>query len=160
NLIVLDQTGDPMLFDMIKSAVEKETTGTVFHVSHEVVPPDADIDQVRAGHHGEIESHTGSAYLVLGRAALEGAAPEDYASNVTDPSIATVGHLVSTELAARRLVLAGLEPAKLAVFTNPVEMKTIKVSARGETEDNGQAFNVIVAVLMTVYITIMSHSGS
>jgi ABC-2 type transport system permease protein len=160
SLIVLDQTGDPMLFDMIKSAVEKETTATVFHLSHETVPPTVDIDQVRAARHGDIESHTDRAYVVLRKGALEGEAPEYYGSNITDLSIPTLGHLIGTALASRRLVLAGLDPAKLSVFTNPVEMKMIKVSSKGETEDNGQAFGAIAAVLMTIYITIMSHSGS
>ena len=160
NVVVLDQTADPLMFDVIKTAVEKDNSGTMFRLMHEVVPLDADMDQVRAAHNTEIQSRTDSAYIVLRKDALKGAPPEYYASNVTDPSIANLGHVVCTGVATRRLVLAGLDPGKVSIFTNPVEMKTIKVSPKGEAEDNGQAFAVIVAILMTVYITIMSHSGA
>jgi ABC-2 type transport system permease protein len=160
NVVVMDQTADPLLFDMIKTSVEKDHSGTTFRLVHEVVPSDADMDQSRAAHSAEIESRTDSAYIVLRSNVLEGAPPEYYASNVTDLSIATLGHVVTTAVATRRLVLAGLDPGRVAVFTNPVEMKTIKVSPKGEAEDTGQAFAVVVAILMTVYITIMSHSGA
>jgi ABC-2 type transport system permease protein len=165
HIVILDQSGDPELFEAIK----KKTTGGAFDsigeaftqlsLSHVIVSPDKDIDEVRRE---LIQKRGGSdiAYIVLRAGVLNGSEFEYYAKNVSDFSLERLRRSVSSAIIERRLVHAGLSPDEVGRYMKPVEMKTFKIGSRGETEEKGEAFWVAFIMLFFIYVTLITYGIS
>ena len=170
HITVLDQSGDPELFDVLKnrlSGSSAEASGgedqkiqlTRFSLSHVVVPPDQAIDKAyKEPYRDEAVKDSEKAYLVLPAGVLDDARPEYYAKNPSDFSISNVEHSISDAIVARRLVRANVPPEKVAGYLKSVDIKTGKATPEGETEESGLP-GVIVAFVMLffIYITILMY---
>jgi ABC-2 type transport system permease protein len=157
---VLDQGGDPALFETIKRRVEGPDSETSFVLSQVVVPPDADIDELRKQHNPEVLRDSDNAYIVLRSGVLDGVEPHYYAKNPSDFGLRRMERAISAAITERRLVGAGFDAEKVTQYMRPVDLKTIKVTPEGETEERGQAFIVALVMLIFIYMTILTYGIS
>ena len=95
-------------------------------------------------------------YLALAADAVSSASASYYGRNVTNRiDLRTMERTVSTVLVARRLASAGLDPGKVKDLTRELDMKTIRISDKGEREDQGAATILAVILLMMMYASIL-----
>lgn len=159
-IIILDQSGDPHLFEAIGKALPSDSLGRDFALTHEIIPDGADIEQEKVKRNALLEMNSRAASIVLRKGILDGVAPEYYAKNIADLSISTLSRSIGAAIAQRRLVKAGLDPEAVSILTNQVEMKTFKVSAEGETQGFGQSLMMSIVVLLTMFFSVLGHSTS
>lgn len=157
---VLDQSGDPELFRSLARALAGVQVGTTFRLFRVEVPADTAVDALRRARNADLVNDSDKACLVLGKEVLAGADPEYYARNVTDTSIATLAGALSQSILERRLARSGMTPADAAAYTQRARMVTIKVTPEGETPESGEAFLAAVIVVLTIFSTVLGHSGS
>ena len=169
-ITVLDQSGDPELFAVLKSHLsgspKNETDGedrkirlTHFSLTRVVVPADQKIDkEYREPYKDEAVKDSNKAYLVLPAGVLDDARPEYYAKNPSDFSISKVEDSVSNAIVTRRLVRANVDKDKVADYMKSVDVFKAKATPEGETEESGLP-GVIVAFVMLffIYITILMY---
>ncbi|HXG65269.1 MAG TPA: ABC transporter permease [Blastocatellia bacterium] len=165
--VVLDQSGEPALYETIKEKVEElaqdqngaaRRQATRFVLSREVVPPDEDIDEFRRFYNREVAQEDNSAYIVLRRGILDGAAPEYYSKNVSDPAIRDIERAIGEAVIEHRLKRAGYDPQQVNNYLEPVEVNTIKVGSEGESEEEGaQVFYVAFTMLIFLYGTVLAY---
>ncbi len=62
---------------------------------------------------------------------------------------------VSDVVVGRRLAGAGLDPAKVKDLTRELDLKTIRLSEKGEREDQGAAMIFSIILLMILYMSIL-----
>lgn len=157
---VLDQSGDPELFHIIKENITKAgTTGTQFNLVQELVAPDWDIEEIRLSLNKEVSQNPDRAYLVLRKDILDGQNAQYYANNVTDLSISVLNNAVSTAITRRRLAHDGLDPAKIGSYGNQLNMAAIKVGPEGESADAGQSFLLSLLVILSIFMTVSGYSA-
>jgi ABC-2 type transport system permease protein len=171
-ITVLDQSGDPRLFEAIKERVESRGSSsaaegengfgrsTQFVLTQQFVPSDQDpSDFIRADSNGSTEKNSEKAYLILGPHVLAAGAPEYHAKNLSDFSIRTLEESVSAGISERRLMRAGFDAIKIGEFMKPVDLKMFKVGTRGESREGGvqQDFMIAFALLFFLYITVLFY---
>jgi ABC-2 type transport system permease protein len=171
SVTVLDQSGDPELFEAIKRRVgapagEPKPGDTTppgarlmrFKLTRVDVPPGANVDELRRKYNSDVEKDPEKAYVVLRTGVLDGVEPEYYAKNVSDFSIDNFERAISAAITERRLVGAGFDPDTVNNYTKPVSMKTFKVTTGGESEEGGfKAFIVPYAMLIFTYLSILMY---
>ena len=95
-------------------------------------------------------------YLALAADAVSSASASYYGRNVTNRiDLRTMERTVSAVLVARRLASAGLDPGKVQDLTRELDMKTIRISDKGEREDQGAATILALILLMMLYASIL-----
>jgi ABC-2 type transport system permease protein len=167
NITLLDQSGDPALFQAIKRRAEERAADapqfggrgrrmgdTSFVLSHVVVPPDKDIEELKQQYNAEVGNDSEKAYVVLPPGVLDEAEPAYYAKNVSDVAIPSFRDSLSSALAERRLQRAGLDSNKIGEYMRRVDLRTRKVGPDGETDDDSGASSFIVAFIMLLFIYI------
>jgi ABC-2 type transport system permease protein len=84
------------------------------------------------------------------------AAASYYGRNVTNRmELRTIERAVGAVLVGRRLAQAGLDPARVKDLTRELDMKTIRLSEKGEREDQGAAVILALILLMILYVSIL-----
>ena len=79
-----------------------------------------------------------------------------YGRNVSNRiDLRTMERTVSGVLVGRRLTGAGLDPAKVKDLTKELDLKTIRLSEKGEREDQGAAMIFSIILLMILYMSIL-----
>src|SRR2546422_789578 len=142
-VFVLDQSQDPVLFNVINERLHPEAKGgTSYTLSRVVVPPDAEIDEVRRHYSTEVAKNDNDAYVVLRPNILQDGEPEYYAKNTSDSSITHLGRVIAQSISTRHFELAGVARDKIEHYTSLVNMKLIRLNVHGETRDSGQGFLV------------------
>src|SRR5215831_12820119 len=81
---VLDQSGDPNLFDALNRKIKEDESESSIHLTRVVVPAGEEIDKVKPEYKKEAEENTNKSYLVLLPGTLDGVQPEYNAKNVSD----------------------------------------------------------------------------
>ena len=96
-------------------------------------------------------------FLVLPETALERSVAEYYGKNVSNlADMRLLDRVVEEVLVERRLTDQGLDPARVKSLTRPLDLKTIRVSERGEREDRGvTTFFFATIMMMMLYISVM-----
>lgn len=171
-ITVLDQSGDPTLFESLKERVESHGRhsnpsgengfgGTTrFVLTRQFVPPDQNpIDVIRRDSNGGGEKGQEKAYLIFGPGVLNNAPPEYHAKNLSDFSIRTLEESVSATISERKLMKAGFDAAKIDQYMRPVDLKMFKISASGESKEGGarQDFMLAFALLFFLYMTVLFY---
>jgi ABC-2 type transport system permease protein len=171
-ITVIDQSGDPQLFEAIKQIVasrgtESDLSGgngpgraTSFVLTLHVLPPDQNPnDFIRLVSNGESEKGSEKAYLILSPGVLDGVEPEYHARNLSDFSIRSLEESVSAAISERRLMRAGFDATKIGRYMKPVDLKMFKIGARGESKEGGvrQEFMVAFALLFFLYISVLFY---
>jgi len=180
-LVVLDQSGDPGLFDALnrklggnappeaaspQSPGDSEQAGSRpsqdsrYSLTRVAVPPGQNIDEVTAAYDQEIRAGSNKAYLVLPPDILSGGEPEYNAKNI-DISTGRLARPISAAVTERRLIKEGFPPDKILSSMKGVELKTNRVTPEGKSEESGAAlFFVGIAMLIFIYTTILIYGLS
>jgi ABC-2 type transport system permease protein len=95
-------------------------------------------------------------YLQLPADAVASGTASYYGRNVSNRiDLRTMERTVSDVLVGRRLTGAGLDPAKVKDLTKELDLKTIRLSEKGEREDQGAAMIFSIILLMILYVSIL-----
>ena len=95
-------------------------------------------------------------YLHLPADAVTAGTASYYGRNVSNRiDLRTMERTVSDVLVGRRLTGAGLDPAKVKDLTKELDLKTIRLSEKGEREDQGAAMIFSIILLMILYMSII-----
>jgi ABC-2 type transport system permease protein len=171
-ITVLDQSGDPQLFEAIKARVESRAQGSDtdggdnfggtarFFLTRQIVPPDQNPnDSIRRASNGEGKKGADMSYLILGPGVLDSVEPEYHAKNLSDFSIRALEESVSAAVSERRLMKAGFDATKIGQYMKPVNLKMYKIGAGGESKEGGmrQDFMVAFALLFFLYMSVLFY---
>jgi ABC-2 type transport system permease protein len=171
-ITVLDQSGDPKLFEAIKERVGSRASGsdsdggnrfggpTRFVLTQQIVAPDQNPnDSIKRASNGESEKGSEKAYLILGPGVLDDVGPEYHAKNLSDFSIRALEESVSAAISERRLMRAGFDATKIGLYMKPVDLKMFKIGASGESKEGGvrQDFMIAFALLFFLYMSVLFY---
>jgi ABC-2 type transport system permease protein len=171
HVTVIDQSGDPTLFEAIKKRAEATTatdsTGgsgrarfanTQYELSRTTLQPGENIEEVKTRLSNEVKEDSDKAYVVLPAGVLDNAEPEYYTKNVSDPGIRGIEQAISTAVIERRLTRAGIDPTEISRYMKSVDLRKIKVGPEGESEESGvPTFIIAFIMLFFIYITILFY---
>jgi ABC-2 type transport system permease protein len=158
---VLDQSGDPNLFEVLDHKIKEGESETSIHLIRVVVPADTDMDKVKPEYKKEAEENSDKSYLVLLPGTLEGVQPEYNAKNVSDFfTRERLERSLGDAITERRLIRAGLGQTDIGQYTKHVSMTARKVTPEGETEDSGQSFAIGFVMLLFIYMTTLMYGIS
>jgi len=94
-------------------------------------------------------------YVLLPDGALERSQAEYHGRNVSAVmDISLIDRVVEERLQARRLLDAGLDPERVQAAQRRLDLKTVKLSERGEREDRGASFLLSMVLLMALYTSV------
>jgi ABC-2 type transport system permease protein len=95
-------------------------------------------------------------YLELPEDAISRAAASYYGRNVSNRiDLRLIERTLGRVLVARRLVDAGLDPKRVRSLTKELELRTVRLSATGEREDQGAALVFAIILLVVLYASIV-----
>jgi ABC-2 type transport system permease protein len=168
---VLDQSGDPELFDAINRSMESRGEGdeevnrrdpgvgrTHYILTRRVVTPAEDLQAIQLQYQQQAAKDPDTTYLVLRPGGLDKFEVEYYAKNTSDFSIGTLERAINDAVSSLRLKRAGLNPAQIASYTKGVELKRNKITASGGVQEGGSAdFIVAFVMLFFIYITVLLY---
>ncbi|MCU0304692.1 MAG: ABC transporter permease [Thermoanaerobaculales bacterium] len=90
--------------------------------------------------------------------------PDEGQAEYVSPNVSTFQMLsvlersVNNVMVADRLTTAGLDPEAVGELTRRVDLKTLKLGAKGqETHDQGQGFLVSYVFMMIIYMTVLMY---
>jgi ABC-2 type transport system permease protein len=168
---VIDQSGDPEMFNAIKKSLESRGEGdeelnrrdpgvgrTNYVLTQRVVAPGADLQAVQLQYQQQAAADPNTTYMVLRTGGVDQVDVEYYAKNTTDFSIGTLERAINDAVSALRLKRAGLNPAQIAAYTQRIELKRNKITASGAVEEGGRAdFIVAFIMLFFIYMTVLIY---
>lgn len=94
--------------------------------------------------------------VVLPADTLASGKADYFGRNVSNQmDIAFLRRSVNAVIVSRRLSTAGLDPVHVKELTRELELRTVKLSATGEREDEGAAVILAVILLMILYMAIL-----
>jgi ABC-2 type transport system permease protein len=170
-IIVLDQSGDPALFEAIAARAESPGSrsdsggdegfgsATRFVLTRQVLPPDQNPNDWIKRESGGGEKDSEQSYLILGPGVLDNVAPEYHAKNLSDFSIRALEESVSAAISERKLMRAGFDATKIGLYMKPVDLKKFKIGASGESKEGGmrQDFMIAFALLFFLYMSVLFY---
>lgn len=168
---VIDQSGDPTLFEAIKSRAEATAAtdgqgaggrarfaNTRYEIERMSLPPADSIEELKARLIEVVKQDSDKSVVVLPAGVLDNAEPEYYTKNPSDPAIRGVEQAISTSVIERRLTRAGINPTEISRYMKSVDMRKIKVGPEGESEDSGvPTFIIAFIMLFFLYMTILFY---
>jgi ABC-2 type transport system permease protein len=172
HVTVIDQSGDPELFEGIKSRVESKGSrngsdseegfggSTRFVLTQQIITAEQDPHEVIRTQSSESEKRgPDRAFLVLGPKILDNVPPEYHAKNLSDFSIKALEGAVSATIAERKLMRAGFDAGKIGQYMKPVDLKQFKIGTGGESKEGGmrQDFMVAFALLFFLYMSVLFY---
>jgi ABC-2 type transport system permease protein len=153
-IAVVDVGGSlkPAIEHALARAREGDQTRFLIEPIGEGEPESARSRLVRAVVEGRLDG-----FLVLPEHALERSAAEYYGKNVTNRGdIRLLDRVVEEVLIGARLASAGLDADRVRKLTRPLDLKTIRVSERGEREDRGMTtFLFSTTMMMLLYVSVL-----
>jgi ABC-2 type transport system permease protein len=124
-------------------------------------PPAGPIDVTRASVQEQVARGELDGYLFLSKDALEQSAAEYYGRNVSNVmDLDVMNKAVEEALVSRRLSREGLDPERVRALTRGVEIKRVRVTARGAREDRGVSRILVSLVLMMLLYTTLAVWGA
>lgn len=116
-------------------------------------PEGADIAAQREAAKQAVLKGALDAYVVLPPDVLTESKAEYYAKSVTDfEGIRAVDRAIEKAVFFKRISSAGIDPAHVASLTRPLDLKRLRVSDKGETEDRGVSFFLSLILVMMIYV--------
>ncbi|HZM86658.1 MAG TPA: ABC transporter permease [Blastocatellia bacterium] len=168
---VLDQSGDPELFDAIKRSLDARGSGeeelnrrdpgvgtTRYVLTRKLVAPGEDLDALQQQYAVQADKDPDSTYMILRPGGLEKFEPEYFAKNTSDFSIGTLERAINDAVSGLRLKRAGLDQATINLYTRRVELNRKKVTSGGGVEEGGRAdFVVAFVMLFFIYMSVLIY---
>lgn len=151
-LAVLDASGR-LAADVEQALRERQVEGLP---RFDVRPAGAgSLDERRARLRQQVLAGDLDGYLLLPDGALERSQAEYHGRNVSAVmDISLIDRVVEERLQARRLLDAGLDPERVQAAQKRLDLKTVKLSERGEREDRGASFLLSMVLLMALYTSV------
>ena len=120
----------------------------------EVRPPQGgDIAAQRESARQAVLKGTLDVYVVLPESVLKESKAEYYSKTVTDfEGIRAVDRAIEKAVFAKRISAEGIDPNRIAALTQPLDLKRLKVSEKGEQEDRGVSFFLSLILVMMIYV--------
>lgn len=101
-----------------------------------------------------------SGYILVPENIFEGGAAEFASQHVSDfEENRILNQALTGVIVEKRLTRVGLDPGKIAEFTKPVELKTIKVTEKGQEEETGGTFAVSYVLVIILYTTVLIYGS-
>lgn len=95
-------------------------------------------------------------FLILPQDALEHSVAEYHGKSVSNRlDIRLLDRVVEEVLVSRRLQEQGFDPSRVRSLMKPLDLRTIRVSERGDREDRGATFIFATVMMMMLYATVM-----
>ncbi|HKP85269.1 MAG TPA: ABC transporter permease [Blastocatellia bacterium] len=168
NVTVLDQSGDPKLFEAINKRIESPgqnadgssgNAGTRYTLSRKVVPPGQDAQSViQEDYKQGGEKDSDRAYLILPPDIFDNGKPEYRAKNTSDFGVGSLRQAISAAIGERKLARAGLDENRISDYMKPVGLETKKLGAGGEAvEDGGNTFIIGFVMLFFIYMSVLFY---
>lgn len=155
---VIDATGE-IFADLDQKLDYKMSDGSRRYTLSEVAPG-GDIAALRGRLGQEVLAKKLSAYIFIPADILTGGAAEYAALNVSDfDEVKRLNEALNAVVIEKRLKKEGLDPAKVAQYTQRVGLKTIKVTERGEQEDVGGTFVIAYVLVLILYMTLFFYGS-
>lgn len=149
---VLDETGS--LRASLEQALSERRDGE----ARFVVEPAAlgEPDEARSRLKQRVLAGSLDGFLVVGQDALQTSAVEYHGKTVSNRlDMRLLERLVGEVLVGRRLASEGLDPERVRRLTRPADLRTIRVSERGDREDRGTTFLFATVMMMMLYVTVL-----
>jgi ABC-2 type transport system permease protein len=106
----------------------------------------------------KVNSEKLDGFLVLPADAVHGKAAEFHTRNTGDFSlIGTIGRAVNEAVIARRLSDRGVHVENVGALIHGIDLKLVKVSKQGESEEKGQTFLIAIILAMLLYMTLIIY---
>lgn len=157
-ILVWDGTG--RLFDSLDAAATRHyrlPSGGPKFAFRSVAPELRDTAVVLRAFDAALRAGNCEATVLLPPSVLEGGEAVFRSQNVSD--VVTTGQIeerISRVVTAHRIAHAGLDPVRVAALTRPVSLRTVRVSAEGESESGFlQSFGLSYAFLIMMTILVM-----
>ena len=124
------------------------------------VSPAADPEAQKAELGKSVMGGTYTGYVYIPPDVLTGGAAE-YASRQTSDfeAIETLNRALTGVVVGQRLKTEGLDPDKVAAYTRPVQMDTVKISEKGRERDIGGSFIVTFVLVLVLYMTMFMYGS-
>jgi ABC-2 type transport system permease protein len=152
HVAVLDASGR-LGADVTQSLARRKVAGQPRFMVDPASP--GPVDQARAALQERMVRGEIDGYLFLGPDALERSAVEYYGTNVSNMmDLQLLDKAVEEALVSQRLAREGLDPERVRSLTRRVDLKTIRVTARGAREDRGASFILSLVLMMLLYTTL------
>ncbi len=128
-----------------------------FELVKTVESPAADRD-IRDELLADIQRGRLDAFLLVPQDALRQGIAELHARNTADFSLmGTIDRAVSNAVIARRLEQKGIQASDVDEIVKGVNVRLIKVTEQGETEEKGQTFVVAIMLGVLLYVTLIVY---
>ena len=157
NIAILDNTGG------FASAISKSLSNTLpnglpaFRVVQTIDRPSSE-EAARKELLTQVNAGSLDGFLVLPKNITEAKAAEFHTRNTGDFTLeGTIGHAVSDAVITRRLSDRGIRVENLRDVIHNVEIKMVKVTRQGETEEKGQTFITAIVLAMLLYMTLIMY---
>jgi ABC-2 type transport system permease protein len=152
HVAVLDASGS-LGVDVTQSLARRKAAGQPRFVVE--APPAGPVDQARAVLQDRVVRGDLDGYLFVPRDALERSAAEYYGKNVSNVmDLQLMDKAVEEALVSRRLSQEGLDPERVRSLTRGVDLKKVRLTARGAREDRGASFLLSLVLMMLLYTTL------
>jgi len=97
-------------------------------------------------------------FLVIPKDIVEGKAVELHTNNAGDIRLTySMGQAVTQAIIARRLAARGIEIGNLETLLREVDLRLVKVTKEGESEEKGQTLAIAIVVTMVLYMTLLIY---
>jgi ABC-2 type transport system permease protein len=156
-IAILDDAGG-LAASITQRLTEKLKNGRpVFEVVKTVDQP-ASVETAHDELLAQVRQHELDGFLVVPKGATDGTAAEFHTRNAGDMLITrSMNRAVSDAVVAQRLNNEGVAVADVSRMVRGVDIKLIKISRYGETEEEGQTFITAIVVGMLLYVTLIIY---
>jgi ABC-2 type transport system permease protein len=122
------------------------------------IPVHGNLDAVKKSLQQRVLNKTLDAYVILDPAEIERGRAEYYATSVSQWTLQDRIHAAISAVVRRdRLVHRGVPPELLSELDSRVDMRTIKVTEHGETEEKGAGLIVAIIFFFLMYTTLIMY---
>jgi ABC-2 type transport system permease protein len=94
-------------------------------------------------------------YVFIPANAMSSSAAEYYGKNVSSPEVRELRDAIDDAFVGKRLADAGLDPGTIPGLTKRIDVKTFRVSERGERVDRGATMMFSMVLMMILYMTVL-----
>jgi ABC-2 type transport system permease protein len=156
-LVILDNHGG--LAAVIERGLDRQLSNgrPAFRVVESLEPP-ASEETARERLRAEVRSGRLDGYLVVPEDVAAGKRAEFHTRNPGNfTATEDIGRAVSNAVIGLRLNERGARVDKVADLVRGVDLKLLRITKRGETEEKGQTFIVAVSMTMILYTTLVMY---
>lgn len=157
---VIDLTGR-LYPSLVQKLDYKMKDGRPRYVLEDFTPRNqGQLDAARQDLHQRVLAKKLSAYIYLPANVADGGGAEFLSQHVSDfEEIRRINESLNGVVVEKRLQAEGLDPKLIAQYTRHVDLKTIKITKKGQEEDTGGTFAVAYLLVMILYVSMFFYGA-